>query len=460
MEENFSVSLLTPASDLVGGSSSAEFEIIFARAGNDVLFPFDPAVTYPEINIDFMFGDIFDNSADEFEVVLGLTQDLPLGILEKNIPSVGRDRFVLGDERGVFYTAPHPLNLLSTNLLGSNEFAVIYDFGRGQDIIQLSGEAKDYSLIEVNNLVVEGVAQPFSGEAIFYHKGAVPDLIGFIISTPEEDYDLKDKDVFEFVGHKGDKGGDDEVLRLGTPGFDLSQNTTIDRFGNIYVVGSTRGSLGGFNQGAGDVFIAKYTNKGNRLWLRQLGSSGSEDAYEVVTDDNGDVYIAGNTSGNLVGIKQASDTDAWVAKLSGYNGDLIWGKQFNAGGQLGQATFANTAFGLDFRNGAVYVSGLAINDNQKINPLTGQPFLDFSVEDDSWVTKLSAANGEQQWITQIIDPLQPPGLSPLAVTPFFDENYDLAVDAAGNSYLVGWTQGLAKESDPSRLLLKIRCLLG
>ncbi|MEL6816003.1 MAG: SBBP repeat-containing protein, partial [Cyanobacteria bacterium J06598_3] len=121
---------------------------------------------------------------------------------------------------------------------------------------------------------------------------------------------------------------------------------------------------------------------------------------------------------------------------------------------LGQATFTNTAFGLQVNGDSVYVSGLAINENVKINPATGQPFLDFSVEDDSWVTNLSASQGNQRWVTRISDPQQPEGLSPLAITPFFDESYDLAVDEAGNSYLVGWTQGLAKEADPSRLLLK------
>ncbi|MEO0707841.1 MAG: SBBP repeat-containing protein [Cyanobacteria bacterium J06649_5] len=451
---DFSVSLLTPASDLVGGSTTAELEILFGRAGNDVLYGFDPTANYPDNNIDILVGDLFDNSAEEFSIVLGITQGSPLGILDADIPSVGRDRFVLGDENGAFYTAPNPFDF-NNNPLGTNEFAVIYDFDPTDDVIQLSGEDKDYSLIEVNDLEIAGVDRPLSGEAIFYNKGATPDLVGFIVSTPEQDFNFKDdKDAFDFVGDKGSKKGKKEIITLGTPGFDQAQNTTIDAAGNIYVVGSTSGSIGGLNQGRGDVYISKYNSQGNQVWLRQLGSAGSESAFEVVTDDNGDVYVAGDTSGNLVGTKQSSETDAWVAKFSGSNGDIIWGNQFNAGAQLGQATFTNTAFGLQVQDNSVYVSGLAINENVKINPATGQPFLDFSVEDDSWVTKLSASQGNQQWVTRISDPQQPAGLSPLAITPFFDENYDLAVDNAGNSYLVGWTQGLAKEADPSRLLLK------
>ncbi len=446
--DNFSFSLLTPASDLVGGSSTAEFEVLFGRAGNDVIFPFDPTASYPDTNIDFMFGDLFDNSAEEFNIILGIAAGQPLGILETPIASVGRDRFVLGDENNVFYTAPNPLDLAGDNALGAKEFAVIYDFDPTQDIIQLSGEDKDYSLIEVDDLEVEGVDQPFSGEAIFYNKGVTPDLVGFIVSTPEQDYELKDKDVFDFVGDKGKDKGEKKVVRLGTPGVELSQNTTTDIDGNIYVVGSTSGSLGGINQGEGDVWIAKYNNSGNQLWLRQLGSAGSEDAYEVVADDDGFVYVAGNTSGNLVGAKQSSGTDAWVAQFDGQTGDIVWGSQFNAGvaaGDTDNPAFGNTAFGLDVNGNQLYVSGLTIKNNQN------REIFDFSVQDDSWVANFDKNSGQSNWVTQIRDPQAP---FPLSITPFFDENYDLAVDSEGNSYLVGWTQGLSKEADPSRLLLK------
>ena len=446
---NFSVSLLTPASDLVGGSSGAEFEALFGRAGNDTFYGFDPASDYPDINIDFLFGDLFDNSGAEFEIILGITEGNPLGILDTNIPGVGRDRFVLGDGSQPFYTAPNPFGLLSDNPFGTNEFAVIYDFDPSQDTIQLFGDDKDYDLIELNDLEIDGFNQPLSGEAIFYNGGAIPDLVGFIVSTPEQDFSFKeDKDAFDFVGDKNKSKGEKEIVGISSPGGALGQNTTVDNFGNVYVVGSTNGSIGGINQGSGDVWIAKYNNNGNRLWLRQLGGAGSEDAYEVVTDNQGGVYIAGNTSSNLFGSKNATETAAWVAKLNASNGSFIWGQQFNAGVEAGDTTnpsFANTAFGLDVRENKVYVSGLAIKDNPN------REIFDFNVQDDSWLGTFNASSGQKLDFTQVRDPNAP---FPLSQTPFFDENYDLAVDDDGNSYLVGWTQGLSKESDPSRLLLK------
>ncbi len=447
--ENFSVSLLTPASDLVGGSNTAEFEAVFGRSGSDTIYAFDPAATYPETNIDFLFGDLFDNSADEFEIIVGISNETrPFGILDKNIPSVGSDRFVLGDESRPFYTASDQSTLFTSNLVGANEFAVIYDFDATDDVIQLHGKSDEYFLFETNDLQVDGLAQPVSGEAIFYNGGIAPDLVGFIVSTPEQDYDIKDKDVFRFVGDKAKKGGDKDIVQLTTPGVDQGQNTTIDDAGNIYVVGSTSGSLGGANQGNGDVWIAKYNNNGNQLWLRQIGSAGSDSAFEVVTDNEGGVYLAGDTSGNLVGSLKSAEQDAWVAKLDAGSGDFIWGQQFNPGvlaGDTANPAFASTAFGLQVQGDRVFVSGLAIKENQN------REIFDFSAQDDSWVGTFDKNSGAQGWFTQIRDPEAP---FPLSITPFFDESYDLAVDEAGNSYVVGWTQGLSKESDPSRLLLK------
>ena len=244
---DFSVSLLTPASDLVLGSDS-EFEALFGRAGNDVFYGFDPAFDYPEVNIDFLFGDVFDNSAAEFDVLRGITSDRPLAILDVDIPSVGRDRFVLGDELNIFYTDPDPIDLLTSNLFGTNEFAVIYDFGADQDIIQLGGERKDYILVELNDLEVEGAAQSFSGEGIFYTgNNGIPDLVGYIVSTPEQDYSLNDRNVFDYTGNSSSGGGVRNATRIGTQGIDRSQNATADSSGNVYVIGSTAGSLGGAN---------------------------------------------------------------------------------------------------------------------------------------------------------------------------------------------------------------------
>jgi hypothetical protein len=439
------VSLLTPASDVITGVDGVDVDVIFGRAGNDTIYGFDPiADRNAANNVDILVADLFDNSADEFNVVLELIAGNSLAILNApNIPSIGQDRFVLGDEFQSFYTTSDPLSLVTTNFLGFNEFAVVYDFSATQDKIQLNGRREDYRLLKLENTPIENVGS-FSGYALFSLQTGSPDLVSLIVQKPSVTLDLN-ADYFEFVGSKSkgkNKPADRKIAQFGTLGLDFGFGVAVDPSNNLYLTGSTSGSLEGPNKGSGDVWLSKFDSSGNKVFGQQLGSASGDTSTTIVTDKNGNYYIAGITGGSFVSGKQSPDgTDAFVAKYSS-NGTLIWGRQVGtptAGG------FSTSGFGLQVdEQGNVYLSGLTIKDNPPPR------VLDFSVQDDSWVTKFDS-NGTQQWFTTIKDPKAP---VPLNTTPFFDESYDVAVDKTGNSYLVGWTQGLSKESDPSRLLLK------
>jgi Ca2+-binding RTX toxin-like protein len=463
-DPTFSFELFTPASDLVTGVDGVDFDLVFARGGNDVIYAYDPIAEANKsgINIDILFGDLFDNTAAEYQVLLDIqgTDQKPgdlFAILNANIPSVGKDRFVLGDELQPYYTASNPFSLLTTNPFGFNDFSLIYDFVPGQDTIQLNGKKDDYALIKVENLAIQPGAV-FSGYGLFSLQTGLPDLVSMIVAKPEVNLSLKDKS-FQFVGTKPKTNPQDKKIgQFGTTGLDFGSSVTVDSKGNTYVVGSTSGSLFGPNQGSSDVWVTRYDSTGKQTLALQLGSSGGENAYKIVTDKDGNFYLAGSTGGSFVAGKQSSGgTDAWVAKYKP-NGERIWGRQFGgnttsadplASGNFG---ISNSAFGLQVDDGSnVYLSGLTILENTKFIPGTNQPFLNFSAEDDSWVLKLDSS-GNQQWLTKIKDPNAP---YPLSITPFFDESYDLTVDKkTGASYLSGWSQGLVKESDPGRDLLK------
>ena len=425
--------LFTPGSDLATGGTTSEFEAIFGRRGNDRIYADAPGADVNQSrNIDFLFGDLFDNTVDEYTTILNIQGGNLLRILETGPPSVGEDTFVLGDGNQPYYSnTGSPDALRTTNLLGFNEFAVLYDFNPAQDTIQLNGNSADYLLVELNGLQVPGVQQPFFGEAIFSLQQGTPDAIAYVISTPEVDLNLNGE-YFDYVGAKPKASPTQQKIgQLGTTGIDLSTGTATDPAGNVYLTGTTSGPLQGTNQGSVDAWVAKYDSNGNQVWGKQIGTSGPDNAYAITTDNVGNFYVSGDTGGNLFSSKQSQGSDAWVAKYDS-NGNQLWGKQFAAGG------LANTSFGLDVEAGNVYVSGLAIKENQN------REIFDFVVEDDAWVTRFDS-NGNQQWFTEISGSIG---------NFFFDENYDLAVDKNGNAYLTGWTQGLEKESDPSRALSK------
>ncbi|MEH1904281.1 MAG: hypothetical protein V7L04_23455 [Nostoc sp.] len=100
--QKIAISLLTPASDIVLGGGTNDSEALFGRAGNDTIYPDNPiaSATQPT-NVDYLFGDLFDNSPEEYEIILNIQNAQqggnPFLILNRNIPSVGADRFVLGD---------------------------------------------------------------------------------------------------------------------------------------------------------------------------------------------------------------------------------------------------------------------------------------------------------------------------------------------------------------------------
>ena len=99
--------------------------------------------------------------------------------------------------------------------------------------------------------------------------------------------------------------------QLGTAESDGASGVATDGDGNVYIAGGT-GCCVGAPPGA-DAWVAKYSAMGALRWKRQLKTSEGEAAYGVATDGDGNVYIAGTTDGSLGGPSEGY-TDAWLAK--------------------------------------------------------------------------------------------------------------------------------------------------
>ena len=80
------------------------------------------------------------------------------------------------------------------------------------------------------------------------------------------------------------------------PGPDVSWSAlTLDGAGGAYVGGATSGSLAASNQGLYDAWWARFDAAGNRLWIRQFGTSSSDTARVLLAALNGDVLIGGES---------------------------------------------------------------------------------------------------------------------------------------------------------------------
>ena len=119
-------------------------------------------------------------------------------------------------------------------------------------------------------------------------------------------------------------GGGDAPRWIGTKQMGVAEQVTLgnsvttDVNGNVYVAGYTTGGLDGNTlTGTRDFFVTKYDSSGVTQYTRQLGVAGKNTyGWSVATDASGNVYVAGYTNGGLDGNTQTGTQDFFVTKYT------------------------------------------------------------------------------------------------------------------------------------------------
>lgn len=204
------------------------------------------------------------------------------------------------------------------------------------------------------------------------------------------------------------------VRQLGSSKDDLAYGVAVDGGGNVYVVGTTAGTLPtASSAGSDDAFVAKYDPSGTRQWVSQFGTSGFENAFGVALGPDGSVFVAGDTDGSLNGTNpDLGNTDAFVTKLDPSTGARTWTKQL---GVIGN----DTAYGVAVdANGNVDIAG------STEGALPGNVS---SLGRDAFIAQYDP-NGTQTWVRQFGSSKE-------------DEIKGVAVDGSGNIFVAGQTDG-------------------
>ena len=197
----------------------------------------------------------------------------------------------------------------------------------------------------------------------------------------------------------------------------LSDSATavkVDSSGNVIVAGQTYGDFSGSNAGNSDVFVAKFTSAGVLEWKQQRGGTGTENTWALDIDDSNNIYVTGDTDGDLDSKTSFGGTDMFLMKFAS---DGTWSYTVTKGGQyddLGRAMVVS--------NGNIWV---AVNTKSTFYGLASSNF-DYDlalVKFDSDGTELSGV--------QI-------GLPSGAGGTFA---YDLGADSSGNIFAVGRVSG-------------------
>ena len=103
----------------------------------------------------------------------------------------------------------------------------------------------------------------------------------------------------------------------GTSSPEQGNSVAVSSSGGIFVTGSTWGSLdGNTNSGQTDMFLVKYDSSGLKQWTRQLGSSSgnADEGNGVAIDSSGNVFIVGTTYGSLDGGTFSGSADMFLVK--------------------------------------------------------------------------------------------------------------------------------------------------
>lgn len=116
--------------------------------------------------------------------------------------------------------------------------------------------------------------------------------------------------------------------QFGTDNYDNAGDVAVSG-SNIYVVGNTGGSLAGGSYGSYDAFIRKYNSSGSVVWTKQFGTPAVDNANDVAVDGSGNIYVAGTTYGSLAGTyTNGGGGDMFLRKYNP-NGGVVWTKQLH-----------------------------------------------------------------------------------------------------------------------------------
>jgi len=192
---------------------------------------------------------------------------------------------------------------------------------------------------------------------------------------------------------------------------DVATSMTVDRAGNSYVTGYSKGKGTGY-----DFLTLKYDTDGNEVWSERLdgGSAGDDKPVAVKVDATGNVYVTGSSQG------KASDADYLTVKYDS-EGKLLWKKRYNGSGN----GFDSPAAMAVTPNGTVYVTGFSLSKS------TGY----------DCVTVAYGTTGNQLWESVYNGP----------------ENEDdfgtaISLDASGNCFVTGYSK--TKSNGASYLTIK------
>ena len=452
--------LSSPAGYFIENRGQVADGIRYYSAGN-------PAIAFREDGIMYLLSDV---RSDEIRKTgaqdIAITPDRQAGDQSTTMSHAYLIRF-----RGANPTSPTAMERrqsLSNYLLGNDpsrwrtnvpEFGKVvypnlYDgidltYSSGADGIKYEFAVRpgiDPAAIEIE---VDGLESLLLDERTLVARTAAGD----VRDSPPVSFDSADAEVdCRFVLHESDSygfecGGRDESKTLiidpliystflGGGNWDGANAVAIDSSGNAFVTGWTRsvnfpitpGAFSVNNHGWEDVFVVKLNDTGSGpLYSTYLGGTSADIGLSITVDASGKAYVAGKTMSRDFPVTPGAydqgfnnpdyEYDAFVAKIGAAGNSLVYSTFL--GGNHSDIARSIVIDG----SGSAFVAGETVSPTFPVTPGAYDKSYD---NGDAFVTKFNPSGSALVYST-------------LLGGNESDHACAIKIDAAGNSFVAGWT---------------------
>lgn len=169
---------------------------------------------------------------------------------------------------------------------------------------------------------------------------------------------------------------------LGGSGLDRAYSVKETFDGRFIVGGLTRSNDNNVtgNHGVYDYWIVNLNSTGEILWQKCLGSTGSDEANDIIQTKDSGYVIAGMTDsndGDVSGNHKIQFLDYWIVKLNS-SGNIVWQKCL--GGSSSDWAFSTQ----QSNDGGYIIAGYTLSNDSNVSNNHGKS--------DFWIVKLTEVN--------------------------------------------------------------------
>jgi hypothetical protein len=234
----------------------------------------------------------------------------------------------------------------------------------------------------------------------------------------------------------------DYAKGMGGTGDDQGRSITTDSSGNVYTVGRFSSTVD-FDPGAGtsnltssgdlDIFIQKLDSSGDFVWVKQIGSTGTDNEPIIKLDSSGNIYVLGyfmatvdfDPGAGTSNLTSAGAHEIFLLKLDS-SGDFVWVKQIGStGDDYGASLLVNSS--------NIYITGGFVG-TVDFDPGAGTANLTSAGSTDMFVLKLDSI-GDYVWAKK------------MGGGGWGDWIGDIVVDSSNNVYIGGSFGGSVSVTD-------------